>query len=89
MHSTNKIDFEGKGKVIKELIKIKGNPDFQNLISSLINNLIRIKTGHLVNINLIILTKIEVIHHNKIQELPKDLDINIKRKPHNNKCKII
>ena len=80
----NKLDSEAKSKVSKELTKMRYSQDSQNLINSIISQMIRIKIGHLVNNSLIISIKTEVILHNKIQELRKEEEINT-RKKHNNK----
>lgn len=84
-HQINKIDLEVRDKVNKEPIRMRDNQDSQNLT----NNMIHTKIGPLVNSSLIILTKKEVIHLNKIQEPHKEEEINILKKHLSKQCKII
>ena len=84
-HPINKIDLEVRDKVNKESIRMRDSRDSQNLT----NNMIHTKIGPLVNSSLIILTKKEVIHLNKIQEPHKEEEINILKKHLSKQCKTI
>lgn len=101
INSINKTGSEDKGKVNKELNKIRDNQDSQNrtnkkiltkmMVSqdsqNQISKVILIKADRLVN-SLIISMKTEVIHLNKIQEPHKEAEINIRKKHPNKQCKI-